>query len=303
MVDGASKTVACFYPIKGFRRADGTGITQNRSLGFTDQPLTISCGQCRGCRLERSRQWALRCLHEAQMHSENSFITLTYDKSNLPADGSLVPSHFTKFMYRLRAKLKPKKVRYYHIGEYGDDNNRPHYHALLFGHDFSADRVSRGKTKQGHPIFTSETLADLWGKGRTEIGTVTAQSAGYCARYILKKVTGDLADDHYVNKQTGLYIQPEYSTMSRRPGIGSKWIEKYFSDVYPSDEVIFEGYSTPPPKFYDELLERRDPQLYQRIKSQRRLNGSQHEENNTWDRLEVRETVLAAKTQTLKRKI
>jgi len=294
----------CFYPIKGFRSADGSGkITQNRSQAFSDLPITIGCGQCRGCRLEHSREWAVRLMHEAQMHPANSFITLTYSNQNLPTGGSLNLEDFRNFMKRLRRARAPKKIRFYQVGEYGDENLRPHHHALLFNEDFRGDRKPHGESKRGDPKWISETLEDLWGNGRTEIGTVTSQSAGYCARYVMKKITGPKADEHYTDKTTGLIRKAEYSTMSRRPGIGAKWIEKYFSDVYPSDEVIHQGHALNPPSFYDEYCKKRDPDLMAQLKSQRKANGVKHDDDNTWERLEVREKVLIARTRLLERNL
>mgnify|MGYP000188139432 FL=1 len=220
----------CFHPLQGYRArqrsASGKrGIVFNKRDGWADLPVTLPCGQCIGCRLERSRQWAIRCVHEASLHNENSFITLTYANEHLPAWNSLDKTTFPKFMKRLRKSLQDKRVRYFHCGEYGDHTGRPHYHALLFGHDFP-DKT-HWAIRNGNPTWRSQELERLWPFGHSEIGTVTFESAAYCARYITKKVTGHAAREHYemVDKHTGELgrREPEYTTMSRRPGIGKGW--------------------------------------------------------------------------------
>ena len=133
-------------------------------------------------------------MHEASLHASNVFITLTYSDEFLPADKSLDYSHFQLFMKRLR-KHFGVGIRFYMAGEYGSALGRPHFHAILFNFDFP-DKVfhaSRGK----HRVFRSASLEMLWPFGFSEIGSVTFQSAAYISRYIMKKVTGHVADDHY----------------------------------------------------------------------------------------------------------
>lgn len=255
-------------------------------------------------------------MHESKMHEQNCFITLTYDDDHLPVDRSLDVEHWQYFAKRVRKRLardarkrgkdeKPKPFRFFHCGEYGDQTARPHYHAAIFGQDFSGDRKLYKKTKQGDSLYTSSTLDKLWGKGTHNlIGNLTFDSAAYVAGYITKKVTGNRQYDHYeyVDDEGNTFlVKPEYTTMSRRPGIGSTWIEKFITDVYPSDQVISNGKPARPPKFYDQVLERVDPDLHKTIKARRVEAAEQHEENNTPERLEVRETVTKARNQ-LKRR-
>uniref|UniRef100_UPI0040482461 rolling circle replication-associated protein n=1 Tax=Shewanella sp. TaxID=50422 RepID=UPI0040482461 len=183
--------MACFYPIKGWRPRLGNKIVFNPAHGYADRPVTLPCGQCVGCRLEHSRQWAIRCVHEAQLHQDNCFITLTYNDDYLPENGTLVKRDFQLFMKRLRKKY-PHAVRYYQCGEYGSKTHRPHYHACLFGHDFK-DKTLWQKGSDGTPLYISSSLQDLWSSdghsiGFSTIGTVTFQSAAYVARYIMKKI-------------------------------------------------------------------------------------------------------------------
>lgn len=148
--------------------------------------LRLPCGQCVGCRLERSRQWALRCVHEASLHDSNLFVTLTYDDEHLPEFNSLYYPDFQKFMKRLRKKFSRENIRFYMCGEYGETTLRPHYHVILFNFDLPDRRLYR-RSHSGDHLFTSEILTKIWGKGFCPFGNVTFQSAAYTARYIMKK--------------------------------------------------------------------------------------------------------------------
>ncbi len=277
----------CFSPLKGFR-ALGGGIVFSRSMSMGLR-MTVPCGRCIGCRLELSRQWAVRCMHESSLYEDNCFITLTYADAFLPPGGSLRKSDFQKFMKRLRKRFCDVKIRYYHCGEYGENTFRPHYHALLFGMDF-ADKVL-WSTRGEHSVFRSVLLESVWPFGQSEIGSLTFESAAYVARYITKKIVGDSAEEHYrvVDEATGEIVDrvPEYSTMSLRPGIGHGWYQKFKSDVYPSDEVIVAGRSTLPPKYYDSLLYKEDSDVAAMIK--RRRLFKRNLEDQTPDRMAVRE--------------
>lgn len=260
--------------------------------GFLDMPVTLPCGQCIGCRLERSRQWAVRCVHESQLYESNCFITLTYRDECLPPGGSLVKEDFQRFMKRLR-KEYGEGIRYFHCGEYGEKFSRPHYHACLFNFDF-ADRVLF-KDRGGVRLYVSESLSRLWPFGFATVGDVTFESAAYVARYITKKITGDQADNHYGGRL------PEYITMSRRPGIGKPWLEKFSSDVYPSDHVVLRGRVMRPPKYYDGVFELTDPETFRSVVRKRLAAIQSSEWNQTPDRLAVREAVQLAKFRMLKR--
>lgn len=301
-------TMACYHPLTGYKsqRVNSNGkrnITFQLREGYIDFPIKIPCGRCIGCKLERSRQWAIRCVHEAQMHENNCFITLTYNNKNLPKDNSLNVKHFQDFMKRLR-KAFGSGIRFFHCGEYGDENKRPHYHACLFNFDFLDKQ--HWSTRDGVQLYTSKTLEKLWPFGFCTIGDVTFESAAYVARYVTKKITGQYAFDHYTDydKETGEIIterRPEYCTMSRRPGIGRPWLDKYQSDVYPSDEVIMNYKSIKPPKYYDRVYEIDNLSDFEKIKIKRTVNAKLFEHENTRDRLDVREFIKLDKFKQLKR--
>jgi len=266
-----------------------------------DLPLELACGQCIGCRIERSRQWAIRCVHEAQMHERNCFVTLTYSEEHLPFNAGLNIRHWQLFAKRLRKRIG--RFRYFHCGEYGEENLRPHYHACLFGVDFSVDR-SLWKRDHGFDLFVSPTLSETWGKGFCSIGELSYESAAYVARYILKKVTGELADGAYerVDSETGevFKVRPEYVSMSRRPGLGAVWFDKFRGDVFPADEVVFKGRRFRPPRFYDDKLG--EEELLS-VKARRRQKVGARLDDLTPDRLAVREVCLERKVAEMKREV
>lgn len=297
----------CYSPLHGYRArtltANGKrGIVFNVKDGFSDMPLTVPCGQCLGCRLERSRQWAVRLLHEKTQHDLAVFVTLTYDDDHLPEDGSLHKEHFQLFMKRLR-KRHGAQIRYFHCGEYGEQGRRPHYHAILFGIDF-ADRKLHSTNGSGNKLYSSDTLAKTWGHGFCLIGDVTFESAAYVARYVVKKVTGEMAESHYRHVLPDgevVNLEPEYVTMSRDPPIGGGWFDKFASDVFPADRVVINGKECQPPRIYRKLLEKRDEQMAKVLKYRRIARANEHQDDQTTARLIVRHTCKAAQVNLYKR--
>ncbi len=291
------------------RMSDGSVKFVSRNKRGVEGTLELPCGQCIGCRLERSRQWAMRCLHEASLYDSNAFITLTYDDANLPYAGSLNYEDFQKFMKRLR-KRTGAKVRFYMGGEYGSEGTmRPHFHACLFGYDFP-DKVYYKKTSSGERIFTSKLLESLWPFGLSSIGNVTFESAAYIARYCVQKVTGDLAKSHYeVITDDGEIVDrvPEFNHMSLKPGIGARWLEKFSTDVFPRDYVVINGVKVKPPKYYDVLFERENPGEFSEIVANRELDMYQlmlNDHLEYWpDRMAVKEQVTLARSSQLKRSL
>ena len=301
--------MACFKPIEAwrsrFQNSSGKcGITFRRDES-NGQRVNLPCGQCIGCRLDRSKQWAVRIVHEASLHDSNSFITLTYNDENLPADGGLRKKHFQDFIKRLRKKLHPKKIRYYMCGEYGDNFGRPHYHAIIFGYGFPDKKL--WQTRRENKFYRSELLENLWPYGYSDISNVTFKSAAYVARYVMKKQTGEKAKEHYMkpDKQTGELksIQPEYNSMSLKPGIAYDWFKQFSGDVYPSDEIVINGKKLKTPRYYDKLLEKTDLSTFEDIKAKREKTAKKHWKNQTPERLSVREKCAQAQTSSLKREL
>lgn len=287
--------MTCHSPLEGFRSASGKGIAFNPKDGYRDLPMQVPCGQCLGCRIDKSRQWALRCVHESTLHELSSFVTLTYDNEHLPASGSLVKKHLQDFIKRLRRFHEyhtGNRFRFYACGEYGDIDGRPHYHAILFGIDF-ADK-KKHTVRGDNIIWRSDKLNEIWGHGHCWLGNVSFQSAAYCARYVIKKIHGPEASAFYGGRV------PEFSTMSTKPGIGAGWFAKYKSDAFPSDFLVHQGKKIPVPKFYTDKLTEKE---LKPIKANRRKKALDNAKNNTPERLAVRAEVLQSKISTLKRSI
>lgn len=298
--------MTCFYPITAWKLETQPKIVFSTRKGDKVlRELEIPCGQCDGCRLERSRQWSVRIMHEAKMHKFNCFITLTYDNDHLPENLSLKHEDFQLFMKRLRDKLDVP-IRYYMCGEYGDNFGRPHFHACIFGTDFP-DKTLWMKTGSGGNLFRSPLLESVWTKGFSSVAELTFESAAYVARYVMKKVTGDLAKTHYdkINVDTGeIYqVKPEYCKMSLKPGIGATFYDKYKTDIYPHDRVVVRGKECKPPRYYDKKKELEDPYIWYEIQHKRELSARDRYQDNTRERLVAKHEVLKAKIKRLKRTI
>lgn len=286
-------------------------IVFNRVQALDDNEVTLPCGRCIGCRLDYSRNWAVRCVHEAQMHLENSFITLTFNPEHLPEDRSVHKEHLQKFFKRLRKQIEPKKIRYFACGEYGDENKRPHYHAIVFGHSFP-DKLPWTK-RDDTLLYRSASLEKAWSDsngpiGYCSVGDVTFQSAAYVARYAIKKMNLDKRDPdayerHYthVDQETGeiFKVQPEFCVMSRRPGIGKEWLEKFKSDT-DKDFITIDGKTFSLPKYYDDLLQKMGEDID--LRKEERKSHVNHDDQHYY-RLISRQHVKEAQLSQLIRKI
>ena len=286
--------------------------------------LELPCGQCAGCRLEYARQFAVRIVHEAAWLEQvrglySVFVTLTYNEASLPFGGTLVKHHLQDFIKRLRARIAPRKVRYYACGEYGStcpqhevENcpycgpvQRPHYHAIILGFDFP-DRYYV-HDRDGEPIYCSELLDSVWPFGFHEIGSCTFESAGYVARYAMKKVTGKNAVEHYTRycpwTNTWFEVTPEFALMSRRPGLGKDFLECYETDFYDRDECPIPGRGVfgTPPRYYDKVFGEKYPEYFEEVKQERQDRMVQSLESGP--SLESRGKVQDAKINMLRRKL
>lgn len=310
----------CYHPIRAWRTASGITFHEDRRKGDQLGQLELACGQCIGCRLRRARDWSLRVMHEAQLHDSNCFVTLTYDDAHLPPGGHLRYADYQAFMRRLR-KASKSPVRFFMCGEYGPLNLRPHYHACLFNIDFS-DRVPLGKSGAGAVFYDSPTLRRIWGLGHVSVQPLCREAAEYTARYVVDKITGQAAESHYstVDDDGVINRRPsEFSRCSLRPGIGYGWFQRYGrSDVFPADMVVSKGERHQVPRYYDKLLRRstrtvsregfieaRDDQaagLVERIELDRFKRSKLNFQDQTSERLEVREAVQKARLNQSKRK-
>jgi len=308
--------MTCYHPVTAYRSPERNPETGRYGITFNPHKALIEgtrfqvpCGRCTGCRIDRSISWGVRCHHEAQMHKQNTFITLTYSDEAVPRDYSVKLDDFQKFMKRLR-KTTPAKIRFFACGEYGDKLLRPHYHAALFNHHFTDQKQI--STRNNYPIFSSQKLQSLWPHGSHEIGSLTFKSSCYVARYCMKKIGGSKADEHYYRRSPidGEFhrVATEFCVQSK--GLGQSWFDKYKSDAFPSDFLIIDGKKVKPPRFYLNQLKEdprgrylADHEEKHKIQTARRAHGRSHLADNTKDRLAVREKVHDAKLNLLVRKL
>lgn len=289
--------MACFHPLAAWRGK--LNESAKRPVVFSshgavpNSGLLIPCGRCVGCQLERARQWAMRAIHESKLHAANSFVTVTYDDEHLPKNGSLSVRDHQLFLKRLRERVGAG-VRFMMSGEYGETTVRPHYHYLLFG--YRPDDLRLYASNNGNPIFTSAFLDDIWGFGECKVGEVTFESAGYVARYTLKKLSDNKLSQVYEGRE------PEFFLMSRRPGIGSGWAKMFYDEWYRGDYSIVNGHKVKPPKYYDSLVEKFAPSTLRRVKDERKVARSQDEIDRDYSRGYIREEVKNAAISTLSRK-
>lgn len=231
--------MSCNYPVTAYY-SSALNETGKRSLVFNqrgrylgsdptiNKPITVPCGKCHGCKADQSLMWSIRAYHESQLHAQNSFITLTYDDAHLPADGKINKDHLQRFFKRLRKTL-PQKIRYFACGEYGSKTRRPHYHAIIFGEDWLP-----GSTPVTDTLYTHKDLVNTWGMGMVSIAPATMSSICYTCGYVTKKM-----DD-----------AETFVLMSRRPGIGHLWLDRYRDDLIRTGTVTIEGREYPVPKRY-----------------------------------------------------
>lgn len=260
---------------KVFRFLEKPSPVTDPLTGEVFEPIQIPCGQCRSCRIHKSREWANRCVMESMQYEDGLcwFVTLTYDDEHLPPGdvmrSTLFPSDVTKFFHDLRQyyarKMNWQGLRYFYAGEYGDLNGRPHYHILLFNCPILDNKFYK-LNYNSDTYWTSQTFTNIWSKGYVVIGELNWNSAAYTARYTLKKLNGDLGKEYY--KEQG--ILPEFCRMSNRPGIGAGYLQENKDDIYQfkredgetflKDEIILPSPSygktlkVKPPKYFDRKM-------------------------------------------------
>lgn len=259
--------MSCHHPYIAYRSRNGVSddgtwpLVNNVSDGYSDLPVVRPCGKCIGCRVQLRRDKAIRATHEATLYDYTSFITLTYSDDKLPyeSDGIypvLIKRDVQLFLKKFRRSIEPHKIRYFGCGELGARTRRPHYHLLIYNWMFPDRRIY----DPGPPeLYESAHLTDCWDKGLAVIGDVTPASAMYVAGYALKKLVENYEDESL-----------EFGLSSRRPGIGYGWIDKWMHDVYPRDSIVWAGIEVRPPRYYDDFLKSKDPDLYRVVMSARR---------------------------------
>lgn len=267
--------------------ADGKTLTwSTKKFSKEFATFQLPCGKCLACRLGRSRETAVRCVHESMMHKNNMFLTLTYNNENIGLN-KLDYSHFQQFVKKLRHnifqelldELFPRltadeqrklwrsltkqrrdelygkvKISILSVGEYGTKNGRAHWHALVFNY-WPQDSTLKYTSERGDRVYYSKSLEELWGRGIADYGTVTLESAGYCARYSLKKLA---------HGKDGEHDKEPISRRSSRQAIGKSWIEKYWRDVVNHGYIVLPGgEKVGVPRYYEKWLRVHQPAAWE----------------------------------------
>lgn len=261
-------------------------VKDHQASYIVTESVVVPCGQCKGCRLEYSRQWANRLMMELPYHEFAWFFTLTYDDRHVPYTDNvdpysglefktltLNPRHLELFWKRLRRKFPDTKIMYYAAGEYGSETLRPHYHAIVFGPDIPDLKFYANV--RGNIYMTSELINSLWRddgdpfpRGFVVIGEVTWKSCAYVARYCMKK-----AKDKYKKAYQDFGMVPEFARMSKKPAIGRQF---YFDhpDLMFYNKINLStpdgGIKFKPPRYFDKLFELDYPSQFEMMKAVRR---------------------------------
>lgn len=286
--------MSCYRPVTCFKPLDGGPVSFHEIKNCRE--IQIRCGQCMGCRIDKRDAWAVRCYAESKMHVHNYFATFTYDNDHLPYGGSLEYRDFQLMLKRARKAFGP--FRFFMSGEYGDNTKRAHYHALLFGCDLP-NVVRYNSVYSRNPLYTSENICKVWGKGVVTLGEVTFESARYCATYVTKKITGKRAEEHYLHfdDRDGQFhlVKPEFARMSLKPGIGLEYLRKFYPDLYVTehDAVVINGRKLRIPEYFDDQMKDLYPDIME--EALQRRTDKVNFDNSTRDRLAVREAVCLSK--------
>lgn len=289
----------CYKPTRAWMPLEGGQIVFSEKKNCRE--ISVPCQSCIGCRLMRKNAWVVRCTAEAQMHKQNWFITWTYSDEHLPLHGSLDYRDMQLCKKRVRKEFGP--FRYLTVGEYGDRFGRCHFHSLMFG--LEIPDLERSGSSDGNVTYRSKRLSELWGKGFASIGTVTPQSIAYCAGYVVKKVSGPLADERYtkVDVSSGelVKLRPEFARMSLKPGIGASWVDKYWREIVTYGAVVGAGgVRKTIPRFFNNRMDSFDDDglvacIQAELQAQRVANLEKFAADNTPERLAVREVCAQAR--------
>lgn len=332
---GKTKYKICSYNVDHVERmvngdfqCVSTPALSSRAVFAIRDFVTIPCGQCLGCRLDYSRQWANRCMLELQYHESAYFVTLTYNDEHVPIsyyDDPETGEVFTAltlrkrdiqlWMKRLRKRFKEQKIRFFLCGEYGSTTFRPHYHAILFGLKLD-DLVLSGKSPQGFSYYRSPSLEATWSVkdlrgdnsplGFVGVAAVTWEACAYTARYVMKKLKGKEAEYYDL-----LNIEPDFVLMSRKPGLGRQYYDDH-PEVMKSEYIFIStdkgGKKFRPPRYFDRLFDIDHPDELAEIKAVRKRMAEEAQRlklertNLSYlEMLEVEERNKAAKIKCLKR--
>lgn len=215
----------------------------------------VPCGSCNFCLQKKRNDWSFRLAQEFKVAENASFLTMTYEDELLPLTRDRRPQlskrHMQLFNKRVR-KLSPK-LRYYAVGEYGTETDRPHYHSIMFNH--------------------CDNIEKYWEYGHIHVGEVTPASIHYVTKYIIN------------SKGASQAREPPFSLMSRRPGIGQNYMDTHeqWHKAQTKDYTKVKGQYGAIPRYYRDRLFNR---VQKDLNNQKRLEQSDIEYQAEINRLQ-----------------
>nr|QJB20330.1 MAG: replication initiator protein [Microvirus sp.] len=223
--------MACLHPMPAWRTAGGVSLREPVDAEKITGGLRLPCGRCLGCRMDKARDWAVRCQLELKEHTEYCWTTLTYSDDHLPL--TLRKDHLSAWLKRLRARHPSRTIRFFASGEYGERTHRPHYHSILFG------------------LPDDPSIQETWPFGMVRVDPISPAAIAYVAGYTSKKVGWREEPRERVDPETGECYewQPPFLQMSRRPGIGGAAREHWKSW---RQSCYWHGRQVPVPRFLHE---------------------------------------------------
>lgn len=257
----------CTSPITAYWKPRG-GISFEKLRECSGRTVQLPCRQCLHCRLIHAGEWATRFMAESYFHSNAWFLTLTQDDDHGSNWSSLDKAVLAAFWHRWR--MRGVQLRYGAAGEYGERTERAHYHAAVFGPEIPGLEFFR-KNERGERLYTSDWLSDLWGRGFVTVAPLDAGTAAYVAGYCLRDVHAKDDGRYDTVTPSGEYVERTlpFFTMSRRPGIGRGFVEKYGSQFGAGDFMISGGQKVKTPKYFHNVLEELNPPLAADLKAAR----------------------------------
>lgn len=262
------------YKVKGINARGDYVYTDDYSGDetVTRQFIEIPCGHCAGCRADQAKEWSDRLIMESKYCDPDSmyFITLTYDEEHLKRvgyvdkfgevidalksnRGTLDKRDIQLFIKRLRAQRPDDRLRYYICGEYGPQTDRPHCHGIIYGlHLRDWKLVESGKSETGNTYYTCGELERIWGNGFVSIEPANEFTCKYVAQYVTKKIGAKPAQARLERGQV-----PEFSLMSRRPGIGRQYFEDKGDEMFDKEKIFLAtlngSVEIKPPRYFKKL--------------------------------------------------
>ena len=209
--------------------------------------MSVPCRKCIACRVALTREWTTRLMHESLTSEHNCFLTLTFADEHLPLCRSLCKRKLQLFIKRLRKRIEPVRIKYYAVGEYGENHSREHYHLIIFGWEPDIKDLYLASYKKGKVYYGSRTIHAIWPFGFNVVGQVTRVSCQYVVGYVRKKLSGSLGKRIYLGRL------PPFALQST--GLGSRYAWSHKDDIQEHLCCREGNHNLGLPRYYKRLLD------------------------------------------------